>query len=206
CSSSRRRHTRSKRDWSSDVCSSDLSFSFPLAAGIMINMQPAVFLFGGRYVPKLSYHIVQLLLKRPDPDCPCKQTFCKVICRGHFINIRPLSPNRIMQDCLSPMSMYPLISPIRRQKRPPFQRVCFGYGRPALLNPPASLCPSRIEARRHRRLTQYFGKTVVFIKKIMVGNLGNPFHAHKIPFPGSCPPQQVRVKRHVEFIAQLYGY
>src|SRR5207249_8450554 len=25
--SSRRRHTRSKRDWSSDVCSSDLSFS-----------------------------------------------------------------------------------------------------------------------------------------------------------------------------------
>src|SRR5699024_11231494 len=27
--SSRRRHTRSKRDWSSDVCSSDLHFSFP---------------------------------------------------------------------------------------------------------------------------------------------------------------------------------
>src|SRR5699024_11424776 len=26
--SSRRRHTRSKRDWSSDVCSSDLSFVF----------------------------------------------------------------------------------------------------------------------------------------------------------------------------------
>src|SRR5699024_12215147 len=26
--SSRRRHTRSKRDWSSDVCSSDLAFSF----------------------------------------------------------------------------------------------------------------------------------------------------------------------------------
>src|SRR5699024_11919966 len=26
--SSRRRHTRSKRDWSSDVCSSDLEFSF----------------------------------------------------------------------------------------------------------------------------------------------------------------------------------
>src|SRR5699024_11511136 len=27
--SSRRRHTRSKRDWSSDVCSSDLSLGFP---------------------------------------------------------------------------------------------------------------------------------------------------------------------------------
>src|SRR5699024_11407632 len=26
CSSRRRRHTRSKRDWSSDVCSSDLDF------------------------------------------------------------------------------------------------------------------------------------------------------------------------------------
>src|SRR5699024_11356801 len=30
--SSRRRHTRSKRDWSSDVCSSDL-FSAPVSAG-----------------------------------------------------------------------------------------------------------------------------------------------------------------------------
>src|SRR5699024_11319928 len=28
--SSRRRHTRSKRDWSSDVCSSDLAFSLAL--------------------------------------------------------------------------------------------------------------------------------------------------------------------------------
>src|SRR5699024_11525633 len=29
--SSRRRHTRSKRDWSSDVCSSDLKKHFPIA-------------------------------------------------------------------------------------------------------------------------------------------------------------------------------
>src|SRR5699024_11341097 len=35
CFSSRRRHTRSKRDWSSDVCSSDLlSGSAQLAGGI----------------------------------------------------------------------------------------------------------------------------------------------------------------------------
>src|SRR6266513_5228091 len=33
--SSRRRHTRSKRDWSSDVCSSDLS------AGLMLVVNPA---------------------------------------------------------------------------------------------------------------------------------------------------------------------
>src|SRR5699024_11834057 len=29
--SSRRRHTRSKRDWSSDVCSSDLAYTHPTA-------------------------------------------------------------------------------------------------------------------------------------------------------------------------------
>src|SRR5699024_11399740 len=33
--SSRRRHTRSKRDWSSDVCSSDLSFTDTLSASAM---------------------------------------------------------------------------------------------------------------------------------------------------------------------------
>src|SRR5207249_5027434 len=42
--SSRRRHTRSKRDWSSDVCSSDLSFerypAFPRAAHIGSNEPP----------------------------------------------------------------------------------------------------------------------------------------------------------------------
>src|SRR3712207_9178172 len=31
--SSRRRHTRYWRDWSSDVCSSDLDFSFPIKYG-----------------------------------------------------------------------------------------------------------------------------------------------------------------------------
>src|SRR3989449_4070029 len=33
--SSRRRHTRCSRDWSSDVCSSDLTFPLPLAFGPM---------------------------------------------------------------------------------------------------------------------------------------------------------------------------
>src|SRR5699024_11299549 len=33
--SSRRRHTRSKRDWSSDVCSSDLANSTPSALGAL---------------------------------------------------------------------------------------------------------------------------------------------------------------------------
>src|SRR5699024_11372493 len=34
CLSSRRRHTRSKRDWSSDVCSSDLSTEYPTPENI----------------------------------------------------------------------------------------------------------------------------------------------------------------------------
>src|SRR5437868_7169561 len=34
--SSRRRHTRSKRDWSSDVCSSDLFFTSGAAPGLAI--------------------------------------------------------------------------------------------------------------------------------------------------------------------------
>src|SRR5699024_12059689 len=42
--SSRRRHTRSKRDWSSDVCSSDLylirSFDFPSAQALVLPHVP----------------------------------------------------------------------------------------------------------------------------------------------------------------------
>src|SRR5207249_7230360 len=36
--SSRRRHTRSKRDWSSDVCSSDLAFEGPWPAYRTLNV------------------------------------------------------------------------------------------------------------------------------------------------------------------------
>src|SRR5207249_5140278 len=36
--SSRRRHTRSKRDWSSDVCSSDLDLGLPLPAGTRVHV------------------------------------------------------------------------------------------------------------------------------------------------------------------------
>src|SRR5207249_7836579 len=48
--SSRRRHTRSKRDWSSDVCSSDLSpfLSDPEARG-RFRQQTAAFLASDKY-------------------------------------------------------------------------------------------------------------------------------------------------------------
>src|SRR5699024_11758564 len=37
--SSRRRHTRSKRDWSSDVCSSDLSFIDKIKLGLLASIE-----------------------------------------------------------------------------------------------------------------------------------------------------------------------
>src|SRR5699024_12011590 len=42
--SSRRRHTRSKRDWSSDVCSSDLDIDFDISAtyGKLVGMQHTI--------------------------------------------------------------------------------------------------------------------------------------------------------------------
>src|SRR5438874_11911795 len=52
--SSRRRHTRSLRDWSSDVCSSDLA----LASG-------ALAFFGDRY-PEQNVRVVTI----PDPGSP----------------------------------------------------------------------------------------------------------------------------------------
>src|SRR5206468_7004744 len=39
--SSRRRHTRSDRDWSSDVCSSDLSHRRPDVVVVSANQEPA---------------------------------------------------------------------------------------------------------------------------------------------------------------------
>src|SRR5206468_9810444 len=55
CFSSRRRHTRSDRDWSSDVCSSDLGTALPLLikcmndtnAGVRVNAALAVYRIGG---------------------------------------------------------------------------------------------------------------------------------------------------------------
>src|SRR5699024_11741546 len=45
--SSRRRHTRSKRDWSSDVCSSDLAINWGLIGLFQFNLVAAIFGDGG---------------------------------------------------------------------------------------------------------------------------------------------------------------
>src|SRR5699024_11453212 len=60
--SSRRRHTRSKRDWSSDVCSSDLvllpifydSFTLRRAAERRLSAQAGVFLVGDGLAPLVA--------------------------------------------------------------------------------------------------------------------------------------------------------
>src|SRR5438067_5110286 len=56
--SSRRRHTRSKRDWSSDVCSSDLS-AMDLGSGPLLKAVLFVFGHGRRpYLFLAAHHLV----------------------------------------------------------------------------------------------------------------------------------------------------
>src|SRR5699024_11513412 len=65
--SSRRRHRRSKRDWSSDVCSSDLP-GLPLTGRAFL---PAAFL----YSPRLSVHACTSASDAPERNpCPSSQS------------------------------------------------------------------------------------------------------------------------------------
>src|SRR5699024_10014024 len=50
---SRRRHTRSKRDWSSDVCSSDL-LNYPMSYFQQLLAVPAYFPLNQKYVEKVG--------------------------------------------------------------------------------------------------------------------------------------------------------
>src|SRR5699024_5003483 len=57
--SSRRRHTRSKRDWSSDVCSSDLGFVPAMAdESVIVNEQGTIFLGGPPLVKAATGEVV----------------------------------------------------------------------------------------------------------------------------------------------------
>src|SRR5438128_3457793 len=59
--SSRRRHTRCYRDWSSDVCSSDLSWAIRLLLGLGWPMIYAVFATAGRHKAVGAQHAAPLL-------------------------------------------------------------------------------------------------------------------------------------------------
>src|SRR5207249_8458423 len=68
--SSRRRHTRSKRDWSSDVCSSDLVVSL----GQRIDLRTPARAKG--VVARPSVHVGELafcVLHRPDDQCNAEE-------------------------------------------------------------------------------------------------------------------------------------
>src|SRR5699024_11578211 len=54
--SSRRRHTRSKRDWSSDVCSSDLLKANPNAP-----FTPKTYIFGAKAAP--GYYMAKQMIR-----------------------------------------------------------------------------------------------------------------------------------------------
>src|SRR5699024_11612794 len=60
--SSRRRHTRSKRDWSSDVCSSDLSL-VPLNKVRNINLGEFIHRDNTGYTVRFTGALLQLLLQ-----------------------------------------------------------------------------------------------------------------------------------------------
>src|SRR2546429_4786325 len=61
--SSRRRHTRCSRDWSSDVCSSDLK----VAQNIGKDVQVRTFAFGDRVRPARIHAHIELLAQRNQP-------------------------------------------------------------------------------------------------------------------------------------------
>src|SRR5207249_5843601 len=52
--SGRRRHTRSKRDWSSDVCSSDLDITPGTATRLAFTQQPTNTVAGGEISPAVQ--------------------------------------------------------------------------------------------------------------------------------------------------------
>src|SRR5699024_11814038 len=72
---SRRRHTRSKRDWSSDVCSSDLSLEATTAYGSFLTaVVPYIAVFGSIFTFVYStYLFVGVFVKQKDKKVPYKK-------------------------------------------------------------------------------------------------------------------------------------
>src|SRR2546426_6591717 len=84
--SSRRRHTRLQGDWSSDVCSSDLSPSVPLVEGTSSKPEQATACFSARAVALRSEEhtselqspcnlVCRLLLEKKNRDLPPSELF-----------------------------------------------------------------------------------------------------------------------------------
>src|SRR5699024_11941217 len=75
--SSRRRHTRSKRDWSSDVCSSDLSPYEELQKGALVILHKVsrvhnCFFLKFKNVPNFGSCIFRSEERRVGKECRCR--------------------------------------------------------------------------------------------------------------------------------------
>src|SRR5690606_23961992 len=100
--SSRRRHTRFSRDWSSDVCSSDLIEFYQSAA------TPNLIILESRSEPKELLSALGKLAEVCDPDT-------KVVVIGHYNDVwlyRELIRAGISEYVVAPVSMADIISVI----------------------------------------------------------------------------------------------
>src|SRR5207249_7087272 len=66
--SSRRRHTRSKRDWSSDVCSSDLARCFTTSLQGAVRLRPSVLQHVARELRSTLQRESMCTLQRQSPS------------------------------------------------------------------------------------------------------------------------------------------
>src|SRR5699024_12090364 len=80
--SSRRRHTRSKRDWSSDVCSSDLLYIFFLESG-KINIQFIAVLL----LPDIRLHQI---FRSPSIELPFHFPIFSIIKKWEIVKIKEI--------------------------------------------------------------------------------------------------------------------
>src|SRR5699024_11754835 len=76
--SSRRRHTRSKRDWSSDVCSSDLAAKYYKRAVLELGGNDPAVVLDSKDVPALAKKLVGLRLANAGQVCTSPKRFIVV--------------------------------------------------------------------------------------------------------------------------------
>src|SRR5699024_11901518 len=93
--SSRRRHTRSKRDWSSDVCSSDLS-GFIKSQGIFL-----VSYFPSSSSILIRYFSIMLSFERPRQAASCSRSSSGRIPRYILQQFLRSEERRVGKECIS---------------------------------------------------------------------------------------------------------
>src|SRR6266513_3231980 len=96
--SSRRRHTRSKRDWSSDVCSSDLGFHRDLTGAENVYLYGSILGMRGREVRRKFDEIVSFAEVEKFIDTPVKRYSSGMHTRLAFAVAAHLEPDILIVD------------------------------------------------------------------------------------------------------------